>query len=296
MRVHALLTPAALALLLHAAPARAEEAAPPITPVVQPPAPPEAPAAAGLAAEPLRNASLPRLTLDVPRHALITSGALLLTLGLKLGEERLVPSTCRWCEPTQLDRWGRQALRWSDPEAAATASDLLVLAVPVGAGVLVGLRALEGPAGQREALEDVVVIAEAVSLTTLATMGVKIATARERPYAWAAGGSVAADGRESFWSGHTCTVFTVAAAYTQVARLRGRSGWQWQSALLFAGAAATGWLRVAADRHWLTDAGVGALVGTAAGLMVPLLAFREEGAEAPALALVPAPGGFGLIF
>ena len=105
MRVHALLTPAALALLLHAAHARAEEAAPPIPPpVVQPPVAPEAPAAAGLAAEPLRNASLPRLTLDVPRHALITSGALLLTLGLKLGEERLVPSTCRWCEPGQLDR------------------------------------------------------------------------------------------------------------------------------------------------------------------------------------------------
>ena len=50
-------------------------------------------------------------------------------------------------------------------------------------------------------------------------------------------------------------------------------------------------------RYDLIGALVLALVtGTAIGLVVPLLAFREEGAKAPALALVPAPGGFGLIF
>lgn len=287
MRPHALLAPAALALLLSSAAAQAEEAAPAGT-AAAPAAAPRPPA--------LENASLPRLTVDLPLHASITGGALLAELGLVLLEEQLVPSACRWCEPPQLDRWGRQQLKWSDTEAAANASNVTMLAVPAGAALALGLGALDGPRGRREALEDLVVLTEAVSVTMLTTQVAKYAAARERPYAWASGGSVAPDGRESFWSGHTSFTFSVAAAYTQIARLRGRPGWRWQSALLFAGAAATGWLRLAGDRHWLTDVGVGAVTGTAVGLVVPLLAFHEEGAKAPAVALVPAPGGFGLVF
>ncbi|HET9554449.1 MAG TPA: hypothetical protein VFP50_15910 [Anaeromyxobacteraceae bacterium] len=43
-----------------------------------------------------------------------------------------------------------------------------------------------------------------------------------------------------------------------------------------AGAAATGWLRVAADRHWATDVLAGAAAGTTVGLVVPLLVLGPD--------------------
>ena len=99
----------------------------------------------------------------------------------------------------------------------------------------------------------------------------------------------------SFWGGHSMLAFSVAAASTQVARLRGRPGWRWLAAVTFAGAAATAWLRVAADRHWLTDVVVGAGVGTAVGLGVPRLVLRPAGGRST-VTLVPAPGGLALVF
>jgi membrane-associated phospholipid phosphatase len=100
----------------------------------------------------------------------------------------------------------------------------------------------------------------------------------------------------SFWGGHSAFLFSVAAGATQVARLRGRTGWKWLALASFAGAAATGWLRVAADRHWATDVLAGAAVGTAVGLSVPLLVMHPAGERGTAVMLVPAPGGLALVF
>jgi membrane-associated phospholipid phosphatase len=100
----------------------------------------------------------------------------------------------------------------------------------------------------------------------------------------------------SFWSGHTSFTFAVAAAATQVARLRGRTGWGWLAAATFVGAALTGYLRVAADQHWLTDVITGAGIGTAVGLGLPLLVMRPADGKRPAWTLAPAPGGLAVIF
>jgi membrane-associated phospholipid phosphatase len=221
---------------------------------------------------------------------------MLLLGGLTLLEaKRLAAPACRWCEPPPLDRWARRELRWNDVKTAGVLSNVLVVAVPTGAALALVLSARADGAGTREATEDLLAVTEAAAATMLLTQASKLAVARLRPDAWARGGTTT-DGRMSFWGGHAAFAFSVAAGATQVARLRGREGWRWLALASFAGAAATGLLRVSADRHWLTDVVVGAGVGTAVGLAVPLLVLRPAGERGTAVMLVPAPGGLALLF
>ena len=280
-------TSAALLALLLAAPgaARAEPAGPPAAALVEPGSVvPPAPATAGP----------PRLTVDLGPAAAVT-GAELALIGLSVAfQDQLVASSCRWCQPPQLDLWARGALRWNDTQAASTASDALQLLIPAGAAATLWVQA--APHGNREVVEDLLVFAESASTTILLTQGAKYAVARLRPDAWARGTVESADDKLSFWSGHTGFAFGAAAAATQIARLRGRSGWKWLAAASFGAAAVTGYLRVAADRHWLTDVAAGAVAGTATGLVVPLLVFPPAAGRRPALTLAPAPGGLAVIF
>jgi polar amino acid transport system permease protein len=57
----------------------------------------------------------------------------------------------------------------------------------------------------------------------------------------------------------------------------------------FPAAAATGYFRMAADKHWLTDVLTGAMTGTAVGFAVPWLHRTRPGATL--LTLSPRPGG-----
>jgi membrane-associated phospholipid phosphatase len=238
----------------------------------------------------------PPLTVDLTAHTIATGGMLLVSGFSQLEASMLAPPSCRSCEPTRFDRWARHELRWTDVKAAGLASDVLVVAIPAGAALTLGLAARAEGASGREVEENLLVVTEAASAAVLLTQTAKFATARVRPDAWAGNGYVTADGRMSFWGGHSAFAFSVAAGATQVARLRGRPGWKWLALASFAGAAATGWLRVAADRHWTTDVLAGAAVGTATGLAVPLLVMRPAGERGSAVTLVPAPGGLALVF
>ncbi len=236
----------------------------------------------------------PQLTLDLTTHAVVTGAELgLIGLGVAL-KDRLVAPTCRWCEPPRLDRWARGLLGWDDTRRAAITSDVMQLVIPAGAIATLWVQA--APHGQREVLEDLLVLAESASSALLLTEGAKYAAGRLRPDAWARGSTASPDDKLSFWSGHTAFAFSAAAAATQIARLRGRAGWKWLAAATLGAAALTGYLRVAADRHWLTDVATGAAIGTAAGLVVPLIAFQPADGRRPAVLLAPAPGGLAVIF
>lgn len=238
----------------------------------------------------------PRLTLNLPAQAAATGGMLLLSGLSQLETKRLAAPACRWCEQPQVDLWARRELRWNDVKTAGTISDVLAVAISAGAALTLGLSARADGAGTREVSEDLLVVTEAASVAVLLTQTSKLATGRLRPDAWAGGGTTTPDGRMAFWGGHSAFAFSVAAGATQVARLRGREGWKWLAVVSFAGAAATGWLRVSADRHWLTDVVVGSGVGTAVGLAVPLLVLRPASERTTAVTLVPAPGGLALVF
>jgi membrane-associated phospholipid phosphatase len=227
---------------------------------------------------------------DLRSEAVVASSAAAAALLVHLLQPELVAPRCRWCEPDRFDRWAHDRLRWERPERAVLPSDLLQLAVPLGAAAWLAAPAARGDG--RRALEDLAVVAEAYAVSVLGTELAKVAASRLRPRAAdGTGPSGAVAERVSFWSGHTSSVFAAAAATGTVLRLRGDERWPWVMGAGLALAAATGWLRVAADRHWATDVLAGAAFGAAVGLALPPLEFGGG-----AVRLVPAPGGLALVF
>jgi membrane-associated phospholipid phosphatase len=236
----------------------------------------------------------PDLTVDLTTAAIVTGGELVLTATGMALKGRLVPDDCRWCDSPQLDLWARQQLKWTDTRPAENGSNALQVILPVGAVATLWIWA--APHGNRQVAEDLLVVTEAATTTMFLTVVSKVATVRQRPFASAVSDPNPPYNIMSFWSGHTSFTFAVAAASTQVARLRGRSGWKWLAVATFAGAALTGYLRIAADQHWLTDVVMGAAVGTAVGLALPVLVMRPAEGKRPAVTLAPAPGGLALYF
>lgn len=238
------------------------------------------PAPGGEAAPPPKGSALPaearppprpRLRLD-PLESSLIIGASLGLVGADLAlDSPLAPERCRTCAPTAFDRSVRDALRWRRTGTARLASDVGVVLVPALA--VGGLGLAEHLRGDGRAfVEDVVVVAEAVSFTLVVTQLVKAAAGRARPYAWAGSApSEGADDRLSFWSGHSAAAFSAVTAAATVARLRGDPLWRWILGVGLAGASTVAWLRVAADRHWATDVLAGAAAGSAVGFGLPLL-------------------------
>ena len=75
----------------------------------------------------------------------------------------------------------------------------------------------------------------------------------------------------SFYSGHATLAFAMAVSGGTVASMRGYrlAPWIWGAGLSLA--AATAYLRIAADRHYASDVTVGAVIGSLTGFAVPYL-------------------------
>jgi membrane-associated phospholipid phosphatase len=224
-------------------------------------------AAAALAAADGPSRALPY---DAIRDPVVTGTAGTAWLLLQFFDERLGGGGCRWCEPPAFDEAARGALRWRSSDAPAIASDVLaygaVPAVGLGVGFFVSGR------DAKAAGVDALIAAETVALAGLAGEAVKLAVARRRPAAHASGAERASsDDDASFYSGHASAAFAVATSFATCASLRGdRDAWvAWATGLPLA--AVTGYLRIAADRHYLSDVLAGAGAGTLFGILVPRL-------------------------
>ena len=132
----------------------------------------------------------------------------------------------------------------------------------------IGLTALAAHRDQRFHLRDQFVVDSVIILQAFAINGNvtqlgKFVSGRDRPFVTFSPDPEALDVPSlSFWSGHTSSAFSLATAAGTVASMRGyRSApWVWVAGLTFA--AATGYLRVAADKHYMSDVLTGAAVGT----------------------------------
>jgi membrane-associated phospholipid phosphatase len=217
-----------------------------------------------------------QLRWDAPVDFSVTLGGAALWLTSVALHPVLAPRACRWCDADAVDLAARDSLAWRRPALADEASDLTAGALAPTAAI--GLDALasahdRAPGG---AGTDALLIFEATVLALDLDEITKLLVARERPYLR----EPYPDGVErprspddflSFFSGHTTEAFALASASGTVASMR---GYRWAPAVWAAGetlAAATGYLRIAADRHWLTDVLVGLAVGVGVGVAVPLL-------------------------
>jgi membrane-associated phospholipid phosphatase len=216
-------------------------------------------------------------------------GGLGMGLSEKLFKHELAPSSCRWCDGDELnglDRGVRDAFLWHDTHAAGVLSNVSGFgAVPL-AGF--GLLALAGWRDQREGqiVDDELIVLESVVGASMLNQIVKFSVGRERPFVRALPpgekGTTADpdDNNLSFYSGHTSFTFSVAVASGTVASLRGyrAAPWIWASGLTLAGA--TGYFRIAADKHYFTDVLTGAAVGSFVGFAVPYWLHRGKGGGA----------------
>ncbi|MBT3182482.1 MAG: phosphatase PAP2 family protein [Deltaproteobacteria bacterium] len=183
----------------------------------------------------------------------------------------IAPASCRWCGVNDLDNWGHQELKWANSSAANIASD--VTAYGLAPLVAFGLDALA--ANHDDQLNnfkiDALIIAEAVSLSGLLNQIIKISVGRQRPYAHYGGSVSGGSPNTSFYSGHTNMAFALAVSSGTVASIR-----QYRFAPIVWGAgltvaSVTGYLRIAADKHYITDVLGGAVIGSAIGFAIPYL-------------------------
>ncbi|MGC3999920.1 MAG: phosphatase PAP2 family protein [Anaeromyxobacter sp.] len=209
---------------------------------------------------------------DLTSDYVITGSALAFTGTTELLKSELAPVTCRWCNPGPLDTAARNALLSGSPLRAQRASDVLAISM-VPASAAYALLAGHGQGGSwEEGGKNVLYVAEATAVATSVTQLVKYAVGRQRPFAHADPSRPHdPDDNLSFFSGHSSLAFSLVAATGTVAQLRGYEGAPWVWGVGLTAAAGVGYLRIAGDKHYLTDVLVGAAVGTAAGIAVPRL-------------------------
>jgi membrane-associated phospholipid phosphatase len=231
------------------------------------------------------------------RDGAITGVGAALWLGSEMFfKDSLSPGQCRWCDGARagsfrlnpVDRFGR-GLAGSTPGARAQAamlSNVLGFAA-LPAGIFGMQYALARSSGNTSFFkEDFFIVLQSAVLSSVATQAVKFAVGRQRPFVSAAladGQSLAlsSDHNLSFFSGHTSLAFSLAVSAGVVAEMRGyeKSWVVWAVGMPLA--ATVPLLRMRADRHYLTDVAMGAAVGSAFGVAVPLLLhgrqYRDEG-------------------
>lgn len=228
----------------------------------------------------------PRLRHRKTHVLALGAGGVVYLLSGTVVQDALAPDACRWCGANGLDSSVRDALVWSDPGRAAAISNVTgyVLAPIAGLGLLL----LDDPP---RIVDDAIPVLEGVVAGQLVTQVVKLAVGRQRPYAHFATGAFASSSEDNlaFTSGHTSIAFAFAVGAGTVAHAR-RARLEpviWASGLAIA--ASTAYLRIAADKHWLTDTLGGAAIGSAAGYFVPRLA-----RSLPEMEVVPTRSGVAL--
>lgn len=217
--------------------------------------------------------------------AAFTATTITFVVGLELAKADLVPKEPRWSEVNAVDEAARNLMRWKKPQVAGQISDgFLLFFAPGTAFTTLYIAASNDDAGKKTPTDGLLVL-EAVAANGLLNQVVKYAFVRERPYGHyptPLDPTPTADARISFYSGHTSITFALAAASGTVAYLRGYelAPLTWIPGAAFA--ALTGYLRVAADKHYFTDVVVGAIAGTAMGIFVPLVFHGRTDDAAPA--------------
>ena len=162
---------------------------------------------------------------------------------------------CAPCDPASLSGIDRWVVRL-DSRGAGTGSTVVLVGI-VGGGLLAS-----------ETRGNAAMMVNAVSFASLTTEWTKALAHRSRPVMYtsrAVGVMDDRDNRRSFPSGHTAAAFAVAMSYAMMAHRQKLPHATRNEILLFTGAAGVGAMRVAAGRHFVTDAIGGAVLGAAAG-------------------------------
>lgn len=250
-----------------------------------------APAARAEAPEPLRY----DLRVDLPVTA--AAGALYLVSGLL--KEELARDSCRYCGGNAFDKTARDWFLWKDIDSAAAASDVIAFGLLPAALVAHGYFAARDAGDLSAGWIDLLVVSQAVVIAMDLNQIAKVAVSRERPFVHYGNfddpnRAPEDDDNWSFYSGHASLAFSLAAAAGTVSTMRGYRSAKWVWGVGMSLALATAYLRVASDRHYLSDVLTGAVVGTAVGAGLPWLLHRPRGDGG--VEVYPTVGGVVVLF
>jgi membrane-associated phospholipid phosphatase len=207
------------------------------------------------------------LALDLTITGAMGASIILLTIY----QPELLPKTCRWCTPPGIDVAARNALVWTGAERTADIlSTVIDAAIPASAATYLLLSA-NGGGDVNAGLVDTLLVTEAAAAALLLNQVVKLLVGRKRPHVFFKNdlGYAESEDNLSFYGGHTSFAFSVTAATVTVAAMRGYAGVGIVAGVGFTLSAAVGYLRIAADQHYLTDILIGSAVGGLIGWAVP---------------------------
>jgi len=202
------------------------------------------------------------------------------------------PSQCRWCDRNAAGQDTLNALDQSTRNAWIWSSENRGKANVISLGTEFAPLVFLIPQGDHRFDETAIPVLRAFAVSALVSDAIKLATARERPdvhFGTADPSTIGAN--KSFVSGHTSGVFSLVFALARVYADRNdpHTRWVWMAGLPLA--AYTGYLRIAADKHYATDVLTGAAIGGAIGWTTPGLWKHEVGgAGAPEAALAVGAG------
>tara|TARA_A100000164_G_C21923817_1_gene782023 strand:- start:1207 stop:1872 length:666 start_codon:yes stop_codon:yes gene_type:complete len=171
-------------------------------------------------------------------------------------------------KPNRMDNYFRSQLKWSSSnmDKAVSGSDLLLY------GVFLGSVPILPFATKNEYFNTLKASLNVLSLNGIVTDIVKMTVRRQRPDSYFNTRENADDSFRSFFSGHTSTTFAIG---TSNAIILSKTYPDKKKLIWFGNlslAAATGYFRMAGDKHYFSDV----IVGGIAGYMIGKLAHRNR--------------------
>ncbi len=216
-------------------------------------------------------------------------GGLIFYLSMEYGwRDNIIPEEPRFTESNSVDKYFRSQWRWHDDnlDQAGSMGDFMLYRVFIGSGFWTPLFSKSGY------MPMFLTNLQVLAINGVLTNAVKALVGRQRPSAYYETWEPADDDNLSFYSGHTSFAFAMgtSAAYMLTESHPQHKTLIWATTLTLA--TGTGYLRIAADKHYMSDVIVGAVMGTLVGYWVPR--YRQS-PFMPTITPSQAPGNSGVI-
>jgi membrane-associated phospholipid phosphatase len=221
-------------------------------------------------------------------HWLEAANVAALTVGSILVHGTPVAEEARWDGPILFDRPARNALKLTTADGqrrAALVSDFLYRSGVVAPYVIDNFVTVLGVHQNADvALQMTIINMQSLGLSGVVTLGVEHAVGRARPYVQDCDPKTGfdkigynncggVDDFQSFWSGHSAAVATMAGLtcvhHQKLPLYGGGVPDELACAFMVTVMAASGVLRVLSDRHWASDVMLGNAFGFANGYVLP---------------------------
>lgn len=205
-----------------------------------------------------------------------------------------------WDSAGRFDRWVRSEVAASTGDGRSNALELsdtlLYVAMPLSFVAIEAYDIAFDEGTFDGALLDLYTAAIGGFLAVQISQVSKRSLQRSRPEVFPVGDAEVGIGSvHSFPSGHAMNAAAFAASFVTQRYLRNDPNWVWYAGAYGAMSVATGIARLRSDNHWASDVIAGLAMGTAVGIVYPLLTRVPRDANGEGVQFVVGPGSAGVV-